>query len=571
MARVRNGAALAALAFAPLLLAGPAVSQVAPPAPVEQTSLASDAFATGVLSRADGALAADRWKGADPARLTALLADAPSRPSGPAIGAALRLLLLSPGETPPGAGPALGGAKLAALARAGFLDEARTIASLSGAPASHPLVAEALATVDLNEGMIDSACRRAGNIASGRQEPFWIKLRLVCYAAAGERDAADLTFGLLRDRGLLSDADEALFNAVIANAAPKTPVAPENALHLAAARLSKQPLGPGLLAAADGGVLKGLASDASQSAATRVASAWGAAAAGAMSAADLAALYASLPAEPGAIAAAAGRAETHADDPLTDVLLYKSVAQMSAPEFLRDKAARIADALAVADSFPRAYAASLVYAADIRALDGALVTPTEAARFAEARMAIGDGAGAARWLSAMLGSGGFSALPEDEAMAFIALADLLSALDPEGASGLAERAGVALGAAPAPSPAGASPDPERFAGVVEAAFDAALRGVPGESGLAALVASDAAPPGDPVGDVIVGQSLRAAGLDGLRARLRFEAAWRARFAAAPAAAAPASAPTAGPETPAASSPAPAQRGLTPRLKPRSIP
>lgn len=569
MARVRNGAALAALAFASPF-AGSAVAQVAPPAPVEQTSLASDAFATGVLSRADGALAADRWKGADPARLITLLADAPSRPSGPAIGAAMRLLLLSPSETPPGAGPALGGAKLAALARAGFLDEARTIASLSGAPASQPLVAEALAIADLNEGMVDAACRRAGNLASGRQEPFWIKLRLVCYAAAGERDAADLTFGLLRDRGLLSDADEALFNAVIANAAPKTPVAPENALHLAAARLSKQPLGPGLLAAADGGVLKGLVRDADQPAATRVAAAWRATAMGAMGAADLAALYESLPAEPAAIAGAPARARTHADDPMTDVLLYKSVAQMSAPEFLRDKAARIAEALAVADSFPRAYAAALVYAADIRALDGALVTPAEAARFAEARMAIGDGAGAARWLRAMLGSDGLPALPEEEAMAFIALTDLLAALDPEGAAGLAERAGVALDATTAPLSAGAMPDPERFPGVVEAAFEAAMKGIPGEAGLAALAASDAAPPGDPVGDVVVGQSLRAAGLDALRARLRFESAWRSRFAVTPTSA-PAAGAAAAAEPAAASSPAPAQRGLLPRLKPRSSP
>lgn len=557
------------LFLAGAVAAAPAAAQIAPPAPVEQTSLARDAFATGVLARAEGALDSGLWKGAQPATLSRLLDAAPARPAGPSLGEAMRRILLSPGDAPDGAGPDLGGRKLLALARAGFIDEARTIASISSAPRGDPHVGEALATADLYSGDVQAACRRNAGLSSGRDETFWVKLRVICYAAAGERDAADLTYGLLRDRGLLDEADEILLNALVAGAAPKTPVAPENALHLAAVRALQLPLAPGLLEKADGGTLKAVARDETLEPATRIAAATRAAAMGAMSAGDLAALYGAVPADVADVAQAGARIATHPDDPMTDVLLYKSIAGMTAPEFMRDKAARIADALSIADSFPRAYAAALLYQNDLKALEGALVAPGEAMRFAEARMAVGDGDGAARWLGAAFGADGLSSLGEDQKMAFIGLADLLAALDPVAAKLLAERAGVALGAS---APAGAvharggEADAQLFAAVVDAAFDAALRDIPGQAGLAALAASSAAPEGDPVGDVVIGQSLRAAGLSDLRRRMQFEAAWKARFSETqPASAGPGEAAAAGA---GASS---GDGGLLPRLKPRSRP
>jgi hypothetical protein len=117
---VRFGAALCAV-FA----AAPAFAQTAPLAPVEQSSIAQDAFSIGVLDRESGALGDDLWRGADGASLAALLDLAPTRPASPSLGAALRRVLLSPGDPPQGATPALGGAKLKALVRSGFYEEAR--------------------------------------------------------------------------------------------------------------------------------------------------------------------------------------------------------------------------------------------------------------------------------------------------------------------------------------------------------------------------------------------------------------------------------------------------------------
>ncbi|MBI1366141.1 MAG: hypothetical protein GC153_09335 [Alphaproteobacteria bacterium] len=480
---------------------------------------------------------------------------------------------MSSGDAPTGAKPALGGLKLVVLARAGFADEARTIASLSNAPRSEPTVAEALATADLLDGATADACRRNADLASGRAEPFWVKLRLVCYALAGQRDAADLTFSLLRDQGVLTGGEAALFSALVTGAPPKATPAPQTAIDLAALRQLRLPLAPGLLGSADAGVLKAIANDANFDPATRVAAAESALAAGAMKPGDLQVLFAGFKLDLTDLSSAAEKANARPDDPMSDVILYQAVQQMTAPEFLRDKAERIAEALTIADSFPRAYAAAVLYSEDIVSLEGAVLPAREAARFAVARMAVGDGDGAARWLFAMLGSGGLKALDQPLAMDVIALTNLLAVLDPISARAVAEAAGVSLdeqeggnGAPPAP---GGGDDGRAIARIVDAAFDAAIGDVPGQAGLAALAMSDETAPADPVAAAVISQSLRAAGFNELRRRVEFESAWRARFAAI--------APAAPPAPPAAPGPEPAARaqkaeaasgGPTPRLKPK---
>lgn len=554
------------LAFAGISLAGAA--QTALPPPVEEAELVKDAFSTGTATRGEGALASDLWRGADPERLERLLSLAPARLAGPTIGAVLRRVLLTSGEAPDGAGPTLGGRKLLALARAGFGEEARTIASLSSAPENNPLVAEALAVVDLHDGALDEACARNASLASGRDDDFWMKLRVICYAAANERDAADLTLTLLREKGALSDADSALLLAVATGVSPKTPIAPKTALHLAALRQIGLPLAPGLLGSAEAGVLKAIARDPSFDAATRIAAANGAAAMGVVTRGDLVGFYESFNVEMTEIAAAGERLRDKPNDPMTDVIVFQSVRQMTAPEFLRDKAARIADALSVSDGFARNYALSLLYADEIEAMEGALLSPREAAAFAAARMAIGDGDGAARWLFAMLGSGGTANLAEAEAMEMIELVNNLSVLDPISAAAVAEAANIAVSDKPpfaAEVGADGDADSARIQ-IIESAFDAAIAGIPGQAALAALAMSGAADFGDPVARVVIDQSLRAAELNDLRRRIGFEAVWRARFeTAAPDAAEAAIAGGAG----EAAGEQEDEGGLTPRVKPRS--
>ncbi|MEQ8751045.1 MAG: hypothetical protein RIC52_14855, partial [Amphiplicatus sp.] len=187
--------------------------------------------------------------------------------------------------------------------------------------------------------------------------------------------------------------------------------------------------------------------------------------------------------------------------------------------------------------------------------------------FAEAGMAVGDAAAASRWLGAMLGTDGVSSFTEEQKAEFRNLAGLLALLDPAAATSLGERAGVTVNAVSPPRAAAAQSDPARFAKIVDAAFDAAMQDIPGQAGLAALAASAVTPAGDPLGDVVVGRSLQAAGLGELRRRMRFEAAWKSEFEQASSAAPAANAGASATETPAA----PAEGGLLPRVKPRSSP
>ena len=545
--------ALSLLALSPLSLSK-AAAQVSLPQTVETAPLATDAFSTGVLDRATGALPSTLWRGAEPETLEYLLTYAPSRPAAPSLGEAMRRTLLSPGPGPQGAPASLGGRKLLALARAGFVEEARTVASLSSAERGDPWVGQALAVADLLSGDVGAACRRSAGLASGRDEAFWVKLRVFCYAEAGERDAADLTLNILREQGGLSPADDAFLSIAATGAAPKTPPAARTALQYAIGRAGETPIAPGLIGEADGGVLVAVASDGMLDPATRIAAAERAVAMGVAGADMLAGVFQSAEFDLADAGAAAAAARQRPDDPLTDALLYQSIRKMSAPEFIRDKAQRVALALGLGDSFHRAYALSVVYAEDIASLEGVLVSPEEAERFATARMAVGDSVGAAQWLTAMIGpSESVAALPEPLALTFIDRVMLLALLDPQTAARIAASAGVALEAPAgrAYEAAAREGDAVMTARVVEAAFDAAIDGKAGQAGLAALAASNGAGHGE-IEAVVVRQSLQIAGMAELSRRYEFEKAWAASFT-------PQGLPQGRTE--------PEERGFGPRLKP----
>lgn len=553
---VRRARAVCGVAAGVGVIFSAASAQIAAPAPIEREALARDAFATGLLRPGQGALEPTLWRGGDAATLSQLLAAAPARPATPSLGEVMRRVLLSAGTAPEpalGAAPTeLGGRKLIALARAGFSEEARTIASLSSAPQNDSWIAEALATADLLDGDIQRACGRSAGLQDGRDRTFWVRLRVLCYARAGERDAADLTLGLLRDRGAMGEEDSVLLGAIATGASLKKPVGPRDALHLAALRQLNIALSPSLMRDADGGVLAAAARSGESDMATRIAAGTAAAAAGVMTADDLSGIFMAASFTPEEISKASERLTGAPGDPLTDVLLYQSVQQMQAPEFLRDKAVRIAEALSIADSFERAHAGALLYENDIKSLEGALLGPKQAAQFAEARMLVGDGAGAARWLYAMVGTGGLATMAEPDVMELIELTNFLALLDPVAAASVAETAGIAL-EAPHVSHGGAAATPENYemlATLIDAAFAAAVDGVPGQAALSALAIAHSAPGDDKIVQVVVGQSLRAAGMADLKRRMDFEAAARRRFGAGE-----------------ANADASGQNGFGPRLKP----
>ena len=563
--RGKYGFAASILALGAGAVITAALAQVALPETVETAPLSTDAFSTGTLDRASGALPPTLWGGSEPQDLDFLLGQAPSRLSAPSLGEAMRRTLLSPGAGPDGAPPSLGGKKVLALARAGFIDEARTVASISSAARNDSWSAQALAVLDLLTNDTAAACRRSAGLTNGRDEVFWVKLRILCYARSGERDAADLTLNILRERGDLTAADDQFLSAAAAGAAPKAPLPIKTAMHYAIGRFLETPIAPGLIKHAEGGVLVSVAGDETLAPASRIAAAEQAIAMGVMSRGALAAIIDGVSFEVTDIGAAPTTARQRAGDYLTDALLYQSVREMAAPEFIRDKAQRIALALDIADSFPRAYALSLLYADEIASLEGVILSPDEAARFATARMAVGDSVGASQWLTAMIGANeGVSALPEPQAMAFIERVNLLAVLDPQSATRIARAAGVSL-LSDEPghmaSPRGHE-NPATMARILETAFDAVRNGKEGQAALAAIAASNGTAAGGEIEAVVINSSLDAAGLGALRRRQDFEYAWSATFAqATPTALAPASQGDVGE--------APEEGGIIPRLKPQS--
>ncbi|GJL94132.1 MAG: hypothetical protein DHS20C05_05370 [Hyphococcus sp.] len=554
-------------AFVGAACVGNVSAQVTLPEVVETAQISTDAFSTGTLEVGEGALSPDIWTDTRAETLEFLLDHMPTRPGNPSLGAALKRVLLTPGTAPSEAAPSLGGKKLLALARAGLTEEAKTIASLSTNGRGDPWVEQAEAIIDLLNNDIASACRRNANLSTGRDGLFWVRLRVLCYAQAGERDAADLTFGILRDQGSLDDADAAYLGAV-ATGNPLADAAPiEDALQLAIASSFDLDISLQHLAHADAGVLAAVAGAERYAQALRIGAAQQAIAMGAMNISRLSGLMSAVEFDLTAIGAATETANAQPNDPMTDALLYQSVKTMSAPEFLRDKARRIALALNLADSFPRAYALSLLYADDIAALEGVLLAPDEASSFALARMAVGDSVGAGEWLSAMIGvNESVSALPAEQAIAFVARLELLALLDPQTASRIAGAADISIltNAKTRSSSQRAHHDPAVTAQILDAAFDAAYGNKTGQAALAALAASSGAADGSQVETVIVAQSLRSAGMTELQRRYEFENAWSATYAT-PQMRASADAGSPGQSNDIADD----EGGFAPRLKPRS--
>lgn len=523
------------LAAAVPLAATAAYGQAAPLAPIEQAALAKDAFSTGLLDRNGGAMGSDLWRGADARSVAALLKMAPTRPASPAIGALMRRVLLSAGDAPQGATAALGGAKLKALASAGFIDEARQVESLASGANADPQSLEAMAVADISSGDTTAACGRARRVTAGLDNDFWVRLRVVCYAASNELDAAELALGILRENGRLGEIDVALLEPLASGGKLKAPVAPVDVIHFAALKAMGVPFSGQLLARADGGVVKAVARDDAADWPTRLSAARRAVSMGIMSGGELETIYAAAPAD------AVGR--------------YRDIRAMSAPELLRDRTSVVATEIENATDFETLIAYSALYADDIRDAEGVLLPGDEAQSLALALLALGDAVGAERWLSAVateIARG----VPDEQAMKFIELVGVLGELEPAGAQRVAAAANVSL-TPPRLEQANAAAPSANLAPIVAAAIDAARRAAAGEAALAALAASDAAARGDPIAEAMMAPALRAAGLSDIARRRAVEAAIAAFRPGAPALG-----------EALATTPAAAPEGLKPRLKPK---
>lgn len=203
-----RGLAVAA-ALAGLSMAAP---QVASAQSIESGSLAElDPWAVGAISR-DQALTRDLWRQSDPSTLSLLFDRVTPNIGSPAGAQLARQALLSPAAAPSGDTIVAARKRYEALARLGLADEIVSMVSGSGEAKRDPGIVLYATQADLARGRLNDGCRRAAGIETDAPPPFLLRLRALCVAAGGEKDAADLAMDVARASG----ANDPWFATVIA-------------------------------------------------------------------------------------------------------------------------------------------------------------------------------------------------------------------------------------------------------------------------------------------------------------------------------------------------------------------
>ncbi len=197
-----------------------------------------DPFSIGLLTPSEGALPSSLWRGSTPALAAEAMAQAPRDSESPAVNRLLSRTLLSGGEPPAEAdsdsnGAALAARRLRVLIEAGFAADAARLAARTPDVQSHADLAESQATGQLLAADLDGACRTAELLREGRDGQFWLHLRAVCLAAAGDA-RADLTAQLAREEGR-SEQFERAWSLILAGDAPDERVQTADPLVYAAA------------------------------------------------------------------------------------------------------------------------------------------------------------------------------------------------------------------------------------------------------------------------------------------------------------------------------------------------
>ncbi len=181
------------IALAVAFMASPAAAQVD-----VQPLAAPDYFSLGL---SDTGLGADLWRGTSPDIAKAVLPKLAAKPLTPAAARLARQVLataaIGPGEA--GRDPALAAARADALLDLGRPHAAWAALERAQGLSSNPALAQAAAEAALFNGQDAAACRTAEQLATGRGESYWLRLRAYCQAHAGQGDAAELTLTLAND------------------------------------------------------------------------------------------------------------------------------------------------------------------------------------------------------------------------------------------------------------------------------------------------------------------------------------------------------------------------------------
>jgi hypothetical protein len=178
---------------------------------------AVDPDGVGLLREGEGGLPADLWAGSQRQAIALRIAQLPAAPNSPTMQhLAKRLLLTSakpPVGTTPQGEPSLLALRLQKLNASGLVHEAAMLGSQSARTDS--FARQAWAEALLLQGRTTDACGDATSPRQSSNDPYWLKLRALCYIAQNEAQAANLTLDVMRARNVDDDAFYALANALL--------------------------------------------------------------------------------------------------------------------------------------------------------------------------------------------------------------------------------------------------------------------------------------------------------------------------------------------------------------------
>ena len=238
----RSGRRLASVSATLWLLSSPAWAQVES-RPLEQLDLWSAAGR-------DTGLPADLWRGTSGELASAVLAQIAEKPLSPAMSRLARRMLAAGAAAPEGGGAdsALAAARARALLALGDPNAALTILDRTPRVEASEALSRVRAEAALTLGQEAKACETGARLQENRDGAWWLKLRALCHAFAGETAAGQVTLDLWRQQGGKDAAFDRLAGAILSGSAPGKAAAGD-ALEYAASRRLKLDPAPALASA----------------------------------------------------------------------------------------------------------------------------------------------------------------------------------------------------------------------------------------------------------------------------------------------------------------------------------
>lgn len=202
-----------------------------------------DAEAVGAIADPTDALPATLWANLSRRSIVALIDGLPARTGFPAARDLARRLLLSAGAVPPEDGEtpvSVLRARIDALVRLGFADDAATLAAVGADALADPDGRIAIARAQLAADDLPGACGSAASTA-GTGDVFWAKLLAFCQALAGQGDQASLAAQTLADTGVEDPLYFSLMDSIALGLPPEVRGEAAGPLHFAMLRAAKAP------------------------------------------------------------------------------------------------------------------------------------------------------------------------------------------------------------------------------------------------------------------------------------------------------------------------------------------